>query len=1644
MQRGSDDARDLRRCVRDLVALSTLPAVWANADSSSIARGLAEVLLRILAADFIYVRLARRDGTPPLEALRTRERAEPAVRAREVGRSLEPWLRLEDADNPPTVPNPVGDGTLRLAAFAIGHGHDHGLLAAGCGRPDFPTDTERLLLGVAVNQAAGLLRRKEVEEDLRRQSEWQRVTLASIGDAVITTDTEGRVTSLNAVAESLTGWAQPQAQGQPLDRVFRIIDERTRRAVEDPATLAMRESRVVGLANDSVLVARDGSERPIEDSAAPIKDDRGKTVGVVLVFRDVSERKRVDRQRSARLAATHALNEAETVEDGVSGVLRAVCENVGWDAGFFWTMEAAGTALACTTSWHTPDAPVDELNAASRGRALGKGEGLPGRVWATGQPAWILDVSQDANFPRVGPAARHGLHSAFACPVIVGDEPLGVIEFFTRRILEADAGLLEMMGTVAGNIGQFIERKAAETELRRSEQDLADFFDNATVGLHWVGPDGTILRANKAELDMLGYPREAYVGRHIADFHADEDVIGDILLRLEAGERLSEYPARMVCRDGSLRDVLIDSSVMRREGQFAHSRCFTRDVTERKRAEAAVKASAERLNLALSAAALGDWSWEARSDVVTFSERAAAIFGIPPGPHMTWTAMQGLLHPDDRGRARREVERAVAERTKYDIEYRVQRPDGSHVWVAALGRAIYDGAGAVQGMYGVVQDVTGRKHAEAALRHSEESYRSLMEQAPFSTQVFSPDGRTIRVNRAWEELWGVRLEQIEGYNILEDRQLEARGVLDYIRQGFDGHAARIPAIQYDPNETIPGINQEADPRRWLSAVIYPIKDAEGRVREVVLIHEDITARRRAEEELRRSEQRTRTILESITDAFCALDRDWRFTYVNRQAEVLLRRSRDELLGRSHWDEYPETLGTDLERHYRQAAAENVTTRFEYFHPPHDRWYEIHAYPSPEGLSVYFRDVSERKRAEIVLRETEERFRQLADAMPQIVWTAGPDGHIDYLNRRWTELSGLPQTAGNDAWGPLLHPDEAPQAGERWADSVRTGAPFEMELRLLDRRRGGYLWHLVRTVAVHDEAGAVARWFGTGTDIHEQKRAAESSRFLAQASAELASVVDYESTLQKVANLAVPYFADWSAVDVADPNGGLRRLAVAHQDADEVALVREVMRDYPPDPHAPVGAYAVLRTGRPEFVAEITDDLLASSAKDERHLRLIRSLGLRSYICVPLVVSGNSLGVLTFATSRSGRRYTEADLALALDLANRAAVAIENTQLYQALRETDRRKDEFLATLAHELRNPLAPIRNSLQILEMPRLDPETAERARSVIERQVHHLVRLVDDLLDVSRVMRGRIELHRERVELATVVAGAVETVQPLVDAQRQQLSVRLPPDSMAVDADPVRLVQVLGNLLTNAAKYTDPGGRIALTAERDGPVAVVRVRDDGIGIAPDMLPKIFDLFVQVDHAATRSQGGLGIGLTLVKNLVEMHNGTIEARSEGRGRGSEFVVRLPLAAAEPVGEPGAQAERSQAAPRSGYRLLVADDNQDAADTLAMLLGLQGHEVRVAYSGVAALEMTKDYRPDAVFLDIGMPGMDGYEVARRLRQQPGLEGAVLAALTGWGQHEDRRRSAEAGFDHHLVKPPEPQALDGVFAALRRKGRGSAS
>ena len=795
--------------------------------------------------------------------------------------------------------------------------------------------------------------------------------------------------------------------------------------------------------------------------------------------------------------------------------------------------------------------------------------------------------------------------------------------------------------------------------------------------------------------------------------------------------------------------------------------------------------------------------------------------------------------------------------------------------------------------------------------------------------------------------------------------------------------------------------------------------------------------RAAEQALQKQSEWLRVTLASIGDAVITTDTEGRVTSLNPVAELLTgwaeRDARGEPLERVFQivsEDSRQPVENPALRSLRQGEIVGLANHTILIAKDRtERAIDDSAAPIKDeqgtilGVVLIFRDVSEKRKDEDRLRQSEAQFRQLADALPQLVWTARPDGFLDYYNERWYEFTGFPRDEYGDlSWKPILHPDDVTACVEAYYGFIRAGALYRTEYRFKDRRTGGYRWFLGQAYPVRDELGRIVRWFGTYTDIDETKQAEQTSRFLADASTTLAELTDYQSTLQRVTSLAVPSFADWCAVDMWEPDGSARRLAVTHADPARVKLAEELFRRYPPQAANRHGVMRVLHTGETEWAATVSDALLVELAKEEEHLRILRELGLKSFICVPLRSGTTTYGALTFATAESGRVYGATHLVAAEDLARRAAIAVENATLLGALKESDQRKDEFLAMLAHELRNPLAPIRHGVQIFRAKGPPIPELQWAVEVIDRQVHQMTRLVDDLLDVSRITRGRIELRQERVELLAIVDSAVEASRPLIDKLGHELTVTLPPEPIPLEADLTRLSQVLLNLINNAAKFMAGPGRIWVTAERESHWVRIRVRDTGVGIPREMLSRIFDLFTQVDRSLERSKGGLGIGLTLVKRLVEMHGGSVEAHSEGLGQGSEFVVRLPVAVAVAGEGPRGGAAEEAGVASVKRRILVVDDNRDSADSLTLLLSMLGNEVHTAYDGQEAVEAVAAFQPEVVLLDIGLPKLNGYEVARRIREQAGGPSRVLIALTGWGQEEDRRRSREAGFDHHLTKP----------------------
>jgi PAS domain S-box-containing protein len=956
----------------------------------------------------------------------------------------------------------------------------------------------------------------------------------SSDDAITSKAPDGTILSWNAGAERLYGYAAEEVLGRSFSLL--VLPEHADE-VSQIITRLQRGERIEHF--ETVRVRKDGKRVRVSISYSPIRNEVGELIGAAAIARDITERRRAELRRNARLAVAEALAHCDSIADASSLILQAMCRSLAWDVGALWTVADNAQVLRCLDIWHREDLGIEPFVKASRQSEFSPGIGLPGRVWSSGQPDWIGDVAHDRNFPRAPIATALGLHSALGFPVLLRGQVLGVVEFFSREIREPDADLLEMGATIGAQIGQFIERKRVEEALRVSEHRFARFMQHLP-GLAWI------------------------------------------------------------------------------------------------------------------------------------------------------------------------------------------------------------------------------------------------------------------------------------------------------------------------------------------------KDREGR-----------------------------------------------YVFANETAAKAFLSSPAELVGRTDDELFDAATAAQFKRNDRRALD------------------------SGSGIQV-------------------------------VENLAHEDGNLHY-----SLVTKFP-IPGQDAKPALVG--------------------------------------------------------GIAIDITDHKRAEQALRFLADASESLAEVMDCKTTLEKVVSLAIPHFADWCAVDMVETDGSLRRVAVADANPANVERILDLDRRFPASPRSPYGRYRVLRTGISEMMAEIPDTVLQEVAQDDEHLRVLRNLGMNSYLGVPLKWRDRTLGVLSFVIAKSGRRYRPEDLTLAEELARRAAIAIENARLYAELKEADRLKDEFLAMLAHELRNPLAPIRNALYILKQPQLDHAAAVQAREMAERQVQHMAVLLDDLLDVSRVSHGRISLSEESVDIVTLAKRTVEAVRPFVERREHRMTVSFPARPLRVCGDRHRLQQILTNLLNNAAKYTDRRGTIWLTVHREDHEAVIRVRDTGIGIAPEMLPRIFDLFVQVERRMDRSQGGVGIGLTLVRKLVELHGGTVEAHSTGLGCGSEFVVKLPALLEECTPQERGESDAgliSSGLPRA--RILVVDDNYDAATTLGMLLSLSGQDVQTAQDGAAALAAASAFQPHIVFLDIGMPGMDGYEVARRLRRASAGKMPTLVAVTGWGQEEDRRRSREAGFDHHLVKPIEFGDLDRLLRGLEVAG-----
>lgn len=1032
--------------------------------------------------------------------------------------------------------------------------------------------------------------------------------------------------------------------------------------------------------------------------------------------------------------------------------------------------------------------------------------------------------------------------------------------------------------------------------------------------------------------------------------------------------------------------------------------------------------------------------------VLTLFNRATRAFhGLPPEPLPPdeWARSYDIYGPDGStplAKAEVPLFRALSGEHVRDAEMVIAPKGGEPRTLLASGQPLFDGAGHKLGAVVSMHDVTDRRRAEAAhaevarveaLRRSEARFREFADTAPAMLWATEPDASCSFLSQGWYDFTGQTEKEGLGFGWLDavhpdDRDAAGRAFLAANERGKPfalEHRVRRADGEYC----------------WVIDAGRPRFSAEGEFLGYVGSVTDITDRRAAEETLRSSEEQFRAIATQTSVGIAQTDLTGRFVYANARYCDLLGYRVDELLGRTMQSlTHPDDLATNLPL-FGEAVRTGTSFSIEKRYVRKDGspvWVSnsVSVVRDADGRAVRVQavtvDVSERKRAEEALRSSKELYWRTLESLTDGFVVQDRDFRFTYVNAAAERLNGVSrhELLGKTQWeaypacvGTILEREFRRAMGER------VTVEFENHYQPWDR------WFALK-VDPADDGGLCILY----RDVTTAKRAEQTrDRLLAreQLRATLLTKVAVASR-QLNASLSVDGVSR-VLVDEARAILGTH-VAVAslagQNERDQwvrAASLSDKYGEYRGRPIHPDGLSAhVCRTNAPLRLSEA--NVRSHPEWDGTGGGEAAPLPTRGWLGVPLVGhGGKNLGLIQLSDKEEGD-FNDEDEAILTQLAAIAATGIENARLYGSLREQDKRKDEFLATLAHELRNPLAPLRNGLTVFRMGKTQ-EGGGKTIDMMERQLGQLVHLVDDLLDVSRVTSGKINLRTERMQLREVVEAAVETSRPGVEAARHRFETRLPGEPLPLDGDKTRLAQVLVNLLNNAVKYTPDGGTIVLSAERDGADVLIRVTDTGVGLPGDMLPKVFEVFTQVGRSIERSQGGLGLGLALVKKIVEMHGGTTWAESPGPGRGSTFVVRLPLASGSATRN---TEEVAAVGPPSGSprRLLIVDDNVDSADSLAVLLGIAGHRTETAYTGPGAVEKAKAFKPDAVFLDIGLPGMNGYEVGAALRADPTTAGTVLVAVTGWGTDDDRQRATAAGFDHHLTKPAE---IEKVFELLRR-------
>ncbi len=1441
--------------------------------------------------------------------------------------------------------------------------------------------------------------RKQYEESLQRSNQRLSKVLESITDAFVAFDRNWRYTYVNQEAARLLGRSVQELLGQCWQEVFPEV------AYQPSVIVQQFERAMVEQSTIRFEAFSHTTHSWLDVSLFPSPD------GLAMYFRDISERKRAEQRRDIQSAIAQTLAEATTITEAAPAILQALCENLDWQVGVLWGVDTHQSTLRYINCWQTPHLDIEEFISTNGETCFAPGTGLPGRVWVDRQPLWVSRLAQDNNFLRAALANRVGLQSAFGFPIHLGDTVLGVMECFSQRVQAPDPDLLQMMAAIGSQIGQFMERKRAETALQQREAELRLITNAVPVLIAFIDAEQRYRFSNQKYEEWFGRPEQEIQGQYLWEFlgPATYETIRPYVEQVLAGEEVS-FERKIAFQAGSTRDVLINYVPRcNSQGQVEGFVALVSDITARKQSEEILRQSEERLRIAQQAANAGVWDWDISQNQVTWSEEYYRLYGLDAATTLpSYENWLNSVVEQDRERVDRAATKALQHQIDLNVEFRILHPMRGERWLTAIGQTLLDQNHQPQRMTGIALDITQRKQAEKALQR----YQLLSEYSRDIVLYLSQTGQILEANQAAVQTYGYSRSELLSLTIADLRSPETLALLSQqmAQASQSGILFETLHQRKDGSQFPVEVSSQSAMIDGESVVLSIIRDITER-KQADLERENLLGReQRARKTAEAAEQRAQflaeasKILTSSLDFECTLKSvaqaivptlaDWCAVDILKQDGTL------ERLATTHID--PEKVRWGLELHHR--------------YPP-----DLNA---PYGL------------AHVLRTGQSEYYPTITDE--QLVAAARDPEHLKILR----------EIGFSSAMLVPLH-TRGQTLGAISLIAAESGHSYSLEDLFLAEE----LAHRAAIALDH----AHLYW-----KAQKARQAAESAADRTARLQTVTAALSESLTAEQVAEVIV-------GQSMATLEAAAALVVLVSDDRTELEIIKslgyetdlvESWRRFSINTDVPLAQ--AIRTGEPVWV----ETLLERIARYPHLSEIYNRYNFKSWIAIPLVVEGQSVGGMLLSFNEL-KQLTSDDREFMLALSRQCAQAIFRAKLYEAERlaraeaeQANRIKDEFLAVLSHELRSPLNPILGWSRLLQTRSFDQQGTQKALETIERNARLQTQLIDDLLDVSRILQGKMVLDVCAINLVPVIEAALETVRLSAEAKGIEIKKTIANPPGLISGDAGRLQQIVWNLLSNAVKFTPRGGRVEINlslvrddlpcvpepepevSPRQADYAQITVKDTGKGITPEFLPHVFDYFRQEDGTITRKFGGLGLGLAIVRYLTELHGGTVRAESPGEGQGATFTVRLPLQAQEKsieqeTGSHPRPLTPLTAHPLMGLRILGVDDEMDMRDLLFTILQQAGVTVLVVASAMEALEALNSFKPDILISDIGMPQVDGYQLIRQIRRFPPHRGGQIPAiaLTAYAGAGNQQKALAAGFHCHLAKPIEPEELLQAIVAL---------